>query len=134
MLQSFHSYFSRLAKGDWLLVEYAENPKIYNSPKLNYFTEESSEFHRANIDRFPEHKTTMDRWISISAKRHKYLEKIFKAKNNHLLDLNKYIENNKIDEIGSKDIVTRLDELNKLFESGSITKEEFKKAKKILLD
>tara|TARA_B100000965_G_scaffold526_1_gene458 strand:- start:1206 stop:2126 length:921 start_codon:yes stop_codon:yes gene_type:complete len=134
MLESFHSYFSRLAKGDWLLVEYAAIPKIYNSPKLNYFTEESSEFHRANIDRFPEHKTTMDRWISISAKRHKYLEKLFKAKNNHLLDLNKYIENNKIDEIGSKDIVTRLDELNKLFESGSITKEEFKKAKKILLD
>ena len=134
MLESFHSYFSRLAKGDWLLVEYAAIPKIYNSPKLNYFTEESSEFHRANIDRFPEHKTTMDRWISISAKRHKYLEELFKAKNNHLLDLNKYIENNKIDEIGSKDIVTRLDELNKLFESGSITKEEFKKAKKILLD
>ena len=74
---SFHSYFSRLMKGEWYVIQYMANPKMFNSPKLNYFTEDSSEFHKANIARYPEHKITMDKWISISAKRHQYLEKLF---------------------------------------------------------
>ena len=70
------------------------NPKIFNSPKINFLTEDSSEFHRANIQRYPEHKVTMDKWLALSAKRHQFLEEIFNAKNNHLLNLNKYILQN----------------------------------------
>ena len=51
---SFHSYFSRLNRGDWYVVQYMANPKIFNSPKINYISEEGSEFNKANIDRFTE--------------------------------------------------------------------------------
>ena len=108
---SFHSYFSRLNRGDWYVVQYMANPKIFNSPKINYISEEGSEFNKANIDRFPEHKVTMEKWISISAKRHGYLEKLFNAKENHLLNLNKYILEKDIDNLsnqGEKKILQKI--------------------------
>ena len=135
---SFHSYFSRLNRGDWYVVQYMANPKIFNSPKNNYISEEGSEFNKANIDRFPEHKVTMEKWISISAKRHGYLEKLFNAKENHLLNLNKYILEKDIDNLSNqgkkKNITEDLEKLNELYKSGAITKEEFKKAKDKILN
>jgi len=135
---SFHSYFSRLNRGDWYVVQYMANPKIFNSPKINYISEEGSEFNKANIDRFPEHKVTMEKWISISAKRHQYLEKLFNAKEYHLLNLNKYILENDIDNLSNqgekKNIIEDLEKLNDLYKSGAITKEEFKKAKDKILN
>ena len=135
---SFHSYFSRLNRGEWYVINYLANPKIFNSPKINFITEESSEFHKSNIQRYPEHKITMDKWISVSAKRHKFLEKVFNAKDRHLLSLNKYIlqsdykkENN---NDKTKNIVEDLKKLNELYKSGAITEEEFKIAKDKILN
>ena len=112
--------------------------KIFNSPKLNYFTEESSEFHKANISRYPEHKITMDKWISFSAKRHRHIEKSLKAKNHHLLNLDKYILNNDIEDVKNEDdknnMIESLEKLNELYKSGAITEEEFKKAKDKILN
>ena len=138
MLASKHSYFSRLNRGEWFVIRYFANPKIFKSPKLNYLTEESSEFHKANISRFPEHKKAMDKWISFSAKRHQHLEKLFNAKEYHLLNLNKYILENDIDNLSNqgekKNIIEDLEKLNDLYKSGAITKEEFKKAKDKILN
>ena len=131
---SWHSYFSRLSRGEWYLIQYAANPKIFNSPTINYVTEESSEFHKANISRYPEHKITMDKWISLSAKRHQFLEKIYKAKDNHLLNLNKYIIQNGEEGKNNEDLTESLKQLNELYKSGAITKEEFKKAKEKILN
>ena len=135
---SFHSYFSRLNRGEWYVIQYMANPKIFNSPKINYLTEDSSEFHKANIDRFPEHKLAMERFISISAKRHRNLENLFNAKEHHLLNLNKYILDNDIEDSSNKDVknnmIESLEKLNELYKSGVITKEEFKKAKDKILN
>ena len=131
---SWHSYFSRLFRGEWYLIQYVANPKIFNSPSINYVTEESSEFHKANILRYPEHKITMDKWISLSAKRHQFLEKIYKAKENHLLNLNKYIIQNGEEGENNEDLTESLKQLNELYKSGAITKEEFKKAKEKILN
>ena len=131
---SWHSYFSRLSRGEWYLIQYAANPKIFNSPKINFLTEESSEFHKTNINRHPKHKITMDKWISLSAKRHQYLEKILKARDNHLLDLDKYIIQNGEEGKNNVDLTESLKKLNELFKSGAITKEEFKKAKEMILN
>ena len=135
---SFHSYFSRLARGEWYVIQYMANPKLFNSPKINYLTEESSEFHKANINRYPEHKITMDKWISVAAKRHRNLENLFNAKDRHLLDLDKYIFEEDIkavkNEGGKKNIVESLNKLNELYKSGAITKEEFSKAKDKILN
>ena len=138
MFASKHSYFSRLIRGEWYVIRYFAHPKIFKSPKLNYLTEESSEFHKANISRFPEHKKAMDKWISFSAKRHRHLEKLFNAKEYHLLNLNKYILENDIDNLSNqgekKNITEDLEKLNELYKSGAITKEEFKKAKDKILN
>ena len=131
---SWHTYFSRLFRGEWYLIQYIANPKIFNPPVINYVTEESSEFHKANISRYPDHKITMDKWISLSAKRHQYLEKIYKAKENHLLNLNKYIIQNSEEGENNEDLTESLKQLNELYKSGAITKEEFKKAKEKILN
>ena len=134
---SKHSYFSRLSRGDFYVITYVANPKIYNSPKINYITEESSEFHKSNISRYPDHKITMDKWVSVSAKRHQFLEEMFKAKEHHLLNLNKYIiQSDEIDENknGQQNLNESLKQLNELYKSGVITKEEFKKAKDNILN
>ena len=135
---SFHSYFSRLNRGEWYVVSYIYNPKILNSPKLNHLTEESSEFHKANIGRFPEHKLTMDKWISIASKRHRDLEKKFNAKEHHLLNLEKYNPQSDLGESNDKDlkknVVEDLKKLNELYKSGILTEDEFKKAKNKILN
>ncbi len=132
-LASEHSFFSRTTGGNWYRIVHAINPKILNSPDINSFTEESSEYHRSNISKYPEHKKTMDTWASISSKNHKRLEKIFKAKKHHLLSLDKYIKENDVEDT-KKNVVEDLKKLNELYKSGAITKEEFKKAKKKLLN
>ena len=137
MFFSQHSYFSRLIRGEWFVIRYFAHPKIFNSPKLNHFTEDSSEFHKANIARYPEHKITMDKWISFSAKRHRHIEKLLKAKNHHLLNLDKYILNNDIEDVNEDDknnMIESLEKLNELYKSGAITEEEFKKAKDKILN
>ena len=137
MFDSYHSYFSRLIRGEWFVIQYMANPKLFNSPKINYLTEESSEFHKANISRYPEHKLTMDKWISVSAKRHREIEKLLKAKEHHLLNLDKYILNNDNDYLNSKEkknIIEDLEKLNELYKTGVITKEEFEKAKDKILN
>ena len=137
MFDSYHSYFSRLIRGEWYVIQYMANPKLFNSPKINYLTEESSEFHKANISRYPEHKLTMDKWISVSAERHREIEKLLKAKEHHLLNLDKYILNNDNDYLNSKEkknIIEDLEKLNELYKTGVITKEEFEKAKDKILN
>ena len=132
-LASEHSFFSRTTGGNWYRIIHSINPKILNSPDINSFTEESSEYHRSNISKYPEHKKIMDKWVSISSKNHKRLEKIFKAKKHHLLNLDKYIKENDIEDT-KNNIVEDLKKLNELYKSGAITKEEFKKAKKKILN
>ena len=91
MLSSHHLYFSRLSRGQMLEIQYITDPKLLNSPKINKFLEETSEFHKNNIDNFPGHKKIMDNWISIAAKRHREFEKNVKIRKHHALDLNKYL-------------------------------------------
>ena len=131
---SFHSYFSRLNRGEWYLIQYTANPKIFDSPEYNYFSEDRSEFHKSNINRFPDHKKTMEKWLSTSSLRHQYLEKLFKAKDRHLLNLEKFIQNEiKLDNLEDKDLVNQIKNLKDLYETGALTEEEYKKAKDKIL-
>ena len=135
---SYHSYFSRLSRGDWYVISYFVNPKLVNSPEPKFHSEENSEFHKANINQYPDHKLAMERFISISAKIHKELEKLFNAKDHHLLNLDKYILENKIDNTKdtgeNKTLIEDIQKLNELYKSGVITKEEFQRAKDKILN
>ena len=133
MFHSNHTYFSRLSGANWYIVNYVANPKIYNGPSINYFTEESSEYHKFNIDDYPDHKKTMEKWISTSAKNHKLFEKLSKAKDKHKLDLDNYIFEIETNQ-SSTNLVEEIKKLNELYKSGAINKEEFTKEKEKLLN
>ena len=134
-LYSDHSYFSRLAKGRWYTISYVADPKILNAPANKFITEDSSEYHKNNIDNYPEHKKIMKKWISVSAQRHMEFEESIKALKRHRLNLNdlspkKIVNNNN----QPNEMVDQLQKLNDLFKSGILTKEEFEKAKKKILN
>ena len=134
-LYSEHSYFSRLSRGKWYGLVYVVDPKILNAPDNNYIKEDSSEYHKNNIDKFPEHKKIMKKWISISAQRHLDFENLVSAKERHKLDLISFSPiKNTASQNQNNELINQLKNLNDLFKNGVLTKEEFERAKKKLLN
>ncbi len=78
----------------------------------------------------------MDDWIKLSAQRHKAFELMVGTKERHKLDFSEYgsIEVIKETKTTSSNLTKELDKLNELYKSGALTKEEFTKAKKKLLN
>ena len=134
MLSSYHTYFSRMAGAKWYEVSYSIHPKLLNAPESNFFTEETSEYHKSNISKFPEHEETMKKWISISSRFHKNFENMSNAKSHHKLELSKYFIETEIEAKSDDPITDQLKQLNELFKSGALTKEEFEKAKNKILN
>lgn len=134
-LYSEHSYFSRLSRGKWYGLVYVVDPKILNAPDNNFIKEAYSEYHKHNIDRYPEHKKIMKKWISISAQRHLDFENLVSAKEKHKLDLNNFSPiKDTVSQNQNDELIKQLRNLNDLFKNGVLTKEEFEKAKKKLLN
>ena len=136
LLSAIHEYFAPVVMDNGPGVYFLINPEAYGGPKNKYFTEESSEYHRNNIGKHPEFKKFIDEFTSLSARRHKEFEIQWKAKNRHKLDLSNIIleEKNVTSNETKHDIVKQLNDLKELYESGTLTKEEFEKAKKKLLN
>ena len=133
MLESHHSYFSRLVGGRWHEVRRYINPKILNAPQSKFFSEETSEYNKLNISQFPDHQQTMKVWVSLSSQFQKEFEEMVKSKQRHRLNLDQYIDNSLA--IKSDNLITdQLKKLNDLFKSGVLTREEFEKAKKKILN
>jgi hypothetical protein len=134
-LYSEHSYFSRLKLGKWFYVVFIADPKIFNAPDNKFIEENMSEYHKHNIDNYPEHKKIMEKWISISAQRHIDFENSIGVLNKHKLSLIKLSPSTKtINENSSNDIVNQIKKLNELYKAGVINIDEFEKAKKKLLN
>ena len=134
-LWSNHGYFSRLVKGKLYSLGYYADPSVLNGPKNSFFTEETSEYHRNRIKDFPEHEKTMNKWTSIAAKRHLQFEKAVKAKERHLLNLSELVSSGaSLSSNQSEDTVEQLKKLNDLYKSGVLSKDEFEKAKKKILN
>ena len=135
MLSSDHLYFSRLVYGKIYSVSYSIDPSILNGPEISFYTEESSEYHKYNIKNYPEHEKIMQQWLSISSNRHKAFEKAVKAKERHLLNLGELVSSDAgLSSDQSEDTVDQLKKLNDLYKSGVLTKDEFEKAKKKILN
>jgi hypothetical protein len=133
MLESHHTYFSRLTGGTWHTVKRFINPKLLNAPQSKFFSEETSEYHKLNISQFPDHQQTMSKWISLSSQFQKEFEEMVKSKKRHRLNLDQYIDSNIA--IKSDNLITdQLKKLNDLYKSGVLTREEFEKAKKKILN
>ena len=109
---------------------------LFLLPIAQFTKENSSEYHPANINQYPDKKKFMDDWIKLSAQRHKAFELMVGAKERHKLDFSEYgsIEVIKETKTTSSNLTKELDKLNELYKSGALTKEEFTKAKKKLLN
>ena len=122
-----------------MTLEFCMNPETNGGPKSKYTSEEASEYHPQNINKHPDHKKFMEKFIKIAAKRHKYFEKEIKAREKHKLDLSEHgvgeiIEETKTINITSgSGISDEIKELKKLYDEGVLTKEEFEKGKKKVL-
>ena len=130
LFYSYHAYFSRTVNNNLYSVIYLDTPQNLGAPENKFKSEETSEYHPSNIDKYPEFKKYMNKFIKISSQRHIDFEDTIKAKNKHKLkftniDLNK----NKDDKV-----LDQLDKLNTLYKDGVLTKEEFEKAKKKILN
>ena len=115
------------------------NPETNGASKTQFTTEESSEYHPQNINKFPDKKKFMEDWIKLSVQRHKSFEKEIKAKEKHKIDFGEYdvseiIEETKTTNITSGSVISdEIKELKKLHEEGVLTDDEFEKAKKKVL-
>ena len=135
MLRSEHYYYSR---GKLFWVFRMINPEINGASKTKFNTEETSEYFPSNISKYPDKKKFMDDWVKLAIKRHQIFEEQLKIKPHHKLDLSEYGTIEPIKEtkttISSSNITDQLNKLNNLYKEGAITKEEFEKAKKQVLN
>ena len=76
-------------------------------------------------------KKFYDNWMAIKAVDHKKLEENLKAKPHQIINLDDISTNT---DINNNEILTNLKSLDELYKSGSLTKEEFEKAKKKILN
>ena len=133
---SSHSYFSRLTGGKWFVIDHYFDPEVLGAPKSDFINEDRSEYHKYNINNYPDHKKVMDKVVSLGAKRHKQFELEVRAKEHHKINLSSLIsnspENGGIEQ--NQDIVTQINKLRDLLKSGVLTEEEFKKAKEKILN
>ena len=133
MISSFHLFFAPSVRDKGVSVEYILNPEFYGAPKTINGDENSSEYHRNNIDKFPNKKKFMNGFLYKQAMYHQNFEKNMKARKRHLLDFSQFV-GKKSQEAETKSISTQLKSLNELYKSGVLTKEEFEKAKKKILN
>ena len=134
-----HHFFATSVIDSYYGVFYLFNPETQGGPKNKFLTENTSEYHRSNIENYPKHKKYMEDFVISAVYEQKKFEKMVHAKSRHVLDFSEY----NIEEPSNTTTTTttsgsqlteQLKELKQLYDDGVLTKEEFTKAKKKLLD
>jgi hypothetical protein len=138
MLSSDHIFFSRLASSKFYGYSHSINPKFFEGPKTKFITEDTSEYHSFNIDKYPIHEKFMNNFMSSQSLIHVSLEENIGIKDYQKLELSKYInkktETKKSIGTDKGDIVSQIKDLKELLDTGAITQDEFVKAKKKILN
>ena len=138
MISRYHGFFAPSVKDSYYGIFYLFNPETHGGPKNKYLTEVTSEYHRSNINNYPKFKKYMDDFLNVAAYEHTKFEEVVRAKSQHLLDLSQFDidieEPIKESKTTSSNLTNELKELNELYKSGALTKEEYTKAKKKLLN
>tara|TARA_B100002051_G_C16729625_1_gene637451 strand:+ start:156 stop:1091 length:936 start_codon:yes stop_codon:yes gene_type:complete len=138
VLLAEHFYYSSMVRDKGYSIEYAINPELFGAGETLYGDEDKSEYHRANISDYPEKEKFMINWTKESAKRHIEFETKLNARPNHKLNfkdlnLSSFVSQSSTNNVGES-ITKQIIELKKLYDSGALTKEEFEKAKKKILN
>ncbi len=133
------SFHSMAVRDEWYVMIYAESPEHFANYKPKFTSRNSTEFHPAKMENFPKAKKVMQKWLKKSAELHTDFEIFQKAKKSQKLDLSEFIDstpkkNTKKVRSSEDNLAEKLIKLNKLYESGALTKDEFEKAKKKILN
>ena len=139
---SLNTYANKSKLYEW---SYYYNPELDGIPKPKSLEWDTNEFHMQRVMNYPKHEAFLKKFISISAELRDRFNQLNKVKGKTSLDASTYItqasintgsgsENKNVTTGSSKNITQQIKELNELYESGVLTKEEFEKAKKKLLN
>jgi len=135
MLTSEHYFYDKNIGYNAVLMSHSINPEFYNGPKTQFQSEDNSEYHRYNIEKYPNVKKYMDNFLGQATYKHQEFERLIKTKDNFKLNFDEFnLQNKSIIKSNSADFITQLNALKRLFDDGILTKEEFTKAKKKLLN
>ena len=127
VLCSTHSYFARTQGNRWFVIDYCDHPKFYGAKKKYNPDRYNSEFHPENIDKYPEVKKIMNKFVKKTIERQRTIEKAYKMPKRHVLKFSN------ITSVNSNNLADDLKKLSDLYNKGALTKEEYEKAKKNLL-
>ena len=108
------------------------NPESYGAQETLFETEESSEYHRSNINNYPLKKKFFEEWTKKMSIEHSVLEDQLEATKDFKLDFSDL--NASIPIENSTDLINDLNKLIELYKSGVLNTEEFEKAKKKILN
>ena len=122
--------------------EYYYNPELDGIPEPENLEWERNEFHKQRIKNFPKHETFLNKYISVSASLIDRFNQLNKVNGAFELDASTYITQDSmntgsgqtISEVNAGGIVEKIKELKELLDAGVLTKEEFEKAKKQILN
>ena len=131
---SEHIYSSPIHKNVYFQVRYYENPEISGVPKAESKTWAQSEYQITKISAYPKKKAFMENYIIKSAKYQRDFENNIRMPPQHRLDTYVAVKKQTLENAKPKsNMVNELSDLNKLYKSGALSKEEFEKAKKQIL-
>jgi len=132
---SEHLYSSPRHKNVYFQLRYYENPEISGVPKAESKSWAQSEYQPTKISLHPKKKAFMENYIIKSAKYQRDFETGIGMLPEHRLDTSMAVKKQTLENAKSKsNMVNELSDLDKLYKSGALSKEEFEKAKKKLLN
>ena len=136
MLTSDHYFYDKNVGYNAVLMSHSINPEFYNGPKTQFQSEDNSEYHKYNIEKYPNVKKYMDNFVEQAVYRHQNFEKLVKSKNSFKLNFDEFNLRNKslIIETDSDNFINQLKELKRLLDDDVITREEFALAKNKILN
>ena len=128
----FESVYFSNKRDKAITISLVINPEAYGAEKTLFETEESSEYHRNNLNNYPLKRNFFSSWTKKMSIEHSILEDQLKASTDFKLDFSDL--NASIPNKSSKNLIEDLNKLNALYKSGILNEEEFEKAKKKILN
>ncbi len=129
---AFESVYFSNKRDKAITISLVINPETYGAEKTLYETEESSEYHRNNLNNYPSKKNFFSSWTKKMSIEHSILEDQLEASKDFKLDFSDL--NASIPNESTKNFIEDLNKLNELYKSGILNSEEFEKAKKKILN
>jgi hypothetical protein len=122
--------------------EYYYNPEVDGIPEPENLEWERNEFHKQRIKNFPDHEAFLNKFISVSGSLIDRFNQLNKVRGAMTLDASNYVVQASMNaqtsgannETSKESIVDQIKQLKELLDAGVLTKEEFEKAKKQILN